>query len=196
MVDRYTWLAFVVMAGLAWGTYVPLIFYGGNEFGGKPNARLMAILCVGAAYFLIGVLVPLVLFTMGWYPWPEFKSTGLVFSGLAGAMGAIGAIGVIFATTYARSAAVAANPSNPDAYRIFIAPLIFALAPVINTVVSSFWHPKGDHWYQFHFKAPHPLLWVGIVLVAIGAALVLFAKELAEHSPPKPPQAVQPETKL
>src|SRR4051812_15643980 len=139
---KYEWLMYVALAGLAWGTYVPIIFYGGNELGGRPNAPLMAILCVGIAYFVIGVLFPLVLFLTGQYPWPTMKATGLVFSGLAGVAGAVGAIGVIFATQSARAAAVAVNPEAPDAYRVFIAPLIFGLAPVINTIVSVVWHPS------------------------------------------------------
>ena len=49
------WWGYVILAGLSWGTYVPIIFYGGSELGGKANARLLAILCVGAAYFVIGV---------------------------------------------------------------------------------------------------------------------------------------------
>jgi hypothetical protein len=184
MSDRYGWLIYVGLAGLAWGTYVPLIFYGGNELGGRPNARLLAILCVGIAYFIIGVLFPLALFLTGQYPWPAMKPTGLVFSGLAGAAGAVGAICVIFATQSARAAA---GPENPDAYRVFIAPLIFATAPVINTLVSTIWHPSGSDWFHFQLKAPHPLLWLGIVLVAAGAGLVLYAKELSETPAPKPP---------
>ena len=57
---RNTWMLYVAMAGLAWGTYVPLIAYGGSELGGKASARLLAILCVGVAYFLIAVLYPVV----------------------------------------------------------------------------------------------------------------------------------------
>src|SRR5438067_12007686 len=96
------WWGYVLLAGLAWGTYVPIIFYGGSELGGKANARLMAILCVGVAYFVIGVLFPLGMFLTGQYPWPDMRPTGLVFSGLAGVAGALGAIGVIFATQSAR----------------------------------------------------------------------------------------------
>src|SRR5437764_5169303 len=92
------WWGYVLLAGLAWGTYVPIIFYGGSELGGKANARLMAILCVGLAYFVIGVLFPLVMFLSGQYAWPELKGTGLLFSSLAGVAGAVGAICVIFAT--------------------------------------------------------------------------------------------------
>ena len=37
---------------------------------------------------------------------------------------------------------------NPATYRIYIAPLIFCLAPVINTLLSLVWHPKpGDPWH-------------------------------------------------
>jgi hypothetical protein len=181
-VGKYEWLLYVLLAGLAWGTYVPIIFYGGNELGRLTNARLMAILCVGVAYFVIGVLFPLFMFLTGSYPWPDLKATGLVFSGLAGVAGAVGAIGVIFATQTARAAAPA---DNPDLYRLFIAPLIFGLAPVINTLVSTVWHPKPGQPFHFEVDLPGWKLWVGIVLVGIGAALVLFSKEEAEVSKSK-----------
>src|SRR5438874_19468 len=99
------WLLYVAIAGLAWGTYVPLIFYGGGELGGKPGARIMAILCVGLAYFVIAVIVPLLLFLTGQQEWPDMTTTGLVFSGLAGVAGAVGALAVVFATKSAVAAA-------------------------------------------------------------------------------------------
>jgi hypothetical protein len=193
---KYEWLMYVLLAGLAWGTYVPIISYGGGELGGKANARLMAILCVGAAYFVIGVLFPLFMFLSGVYTWPDLKGTGLTFSSLAGVSGALGAICVIYATQSARGAA---PPDNPDLYRLFIAPLIFGLAPVINTVVSTVWHPKPGQPFHFEVELPGWKLWVGIVLVAVGAALVLFSKEEAESSKqkaakkPVPAVAVAPE---
>ena len=53
------WWGYVVGAGLAWGTYVPLIFFGGQMLSplspqGTPigvGGRLASILCVGVAYF-------------------------------------------------------------------------------------------------------------------------------------------------
>lgn len=179
MSDRYFWLVYVGLAGLAWGTYVPIIFYGGSELGGRPNARLMAILCVGLAYFVIGVLLPLVLYLSGQYDWPTLTGTGLTFSSLAGVAGAVGAICVIFATQAAMKSATDAN-LPPATYRVFIAPLIFGLAPVINVLVSVVWHPQKGEPLHFGLKMPHPLLWVGIVLVGLGAALVLYSKELSE----------------
>ncbi len=183
------WLVYVALAGLAWGTYVPIIFYGGNELGGRPNARLMAVLCVGAAYFVIGVLLPLVLFLTGAQPWPAVNTTGLVFSGLAGVAGAVGAICVIFATKAAVDAGNQLPVPNPSAYKVYIAPLIFGLAPVINVLVSMLWHPQKGEPFHFGLKAPHPLLWVGIIFVGLGAALVLYSKEVSEAAVPKaPPQ--------
>src|SRR5438105_475265 len=122
MLEKNMWLAYVALAGLSWGTYVPLISYGGSELGGKPNARLMAILCVGIAYFVIAVLFPMLLFMSGQYEWPEAKGLGLTFAGLAGVAGAVGALCVIFATSAARASATA-EKINPDTYRLYIAPL-------------------------------------------------------------------------
>jgi hypothetical protein len=191
---KYEWLFYVALAGLAWGTYVPIIFYGGNELSGKPGSsgRFMAILCVGAAYFVIGVLLPLLMFSTGWLgaKWSDVNTgaPGLIFASLAGVAGAVGAICVIFATSAAFGAAREAKLA-PDTYKVFIAPLIFGLAPIINVLVSMVWHPaKGDPWH-FGLKSAHPLLWVGIVLVGVGAGLVLYSKELTEAAEPKAPPA-------
>ncbi len=180
MFGKNEWLFYVVLAGLAWGTYVPIIFYGGNELGGKPNARLMAVLCVGFAYFVIGVLLPLGLFLSGVQPWPELKSTGIVFSGLAGVAGAVGAICVIFATRAAVEAGKELAPPDANAFKVYIAPLIFGLAPVINVLVSMVWHPKPGQPFHFDLEVPGWKLWAGILFVGIGAALVLYSKEEAE----------------
>ena len=58
------WWCYVILAGLAWGVYVPLIFFGGTELTTRPGTmggRLASILCVGIAYFLMAVVVPIVL---------------------------------------------------------------------------------------------------------------------------------------
>jgi hypothetical protein len=119
--------------------------------------------------------------------------------------GAIGAICVIFATTAAMAAARNAGVPR-DTYKVFIAPLIFGLAPVINVLVSMVWHPKPGEPWHFGIKSPHWVLWVGIVLVGIGAGLVLYSKELIEESeqktppakvdPPATAQSAAPEAKL
>jgi hypothetical protein len=161
------WLVFSVAAGLCWGTYVPFVQQGIRGLG---NNSYGSFLCVGIAYFLIAVLFPIVLFLMG-EKTPVWTGTGITFATLAGVAGALGALCVIYANRSARGA--------PE-YRLYIAPIIFALAPVINTLISLFWHPsKGI----FHFGleySPNWKLYLGIVLAGVGAALVLYSKEESE----------------
>jgi hypothetical protein len=128
--------------------------------------------------------------------WPPLKTTGLVFAGLAGVAGAVGAICVVFASKSAMDAGraiAASNPEfNPASYRLLIAPLIFGLAPVINTLLSSIWHPKPGEPFHFGLELPGWKLVAGIVLVAAGVFLVLYSKEEAEESrkgPTKPAAA-------
>src|SRR5438876_209404 len=71
------WLAYVIGAGLCWGTYVPLIAFGGKEL----KSRYLAFLCVGVAYFLIAVLFPVVRFALG-----------VIFASAAGARPGAGAV--------------------------------------------------------------------------------------------------------
>lgn len=168
------WLTYVVLAGLCWGTYVPLIAFGGKEL----KSRYGAFLCVGLAYVLIAVVFPLARFWLGQEK-VEWKSAGITFASLAGVAGALGALCVIFASAVAK-------PGD----RIYIAPLIFALAPVINTLVSRLWHPTSESALQFGLKdLPGWKLYVGILLVGLGAGLVLYSKEEAEsaHAVPRPP---------
>jgi protein-S-isoprenylcysteine O-methyltransferase Ste14 len=54
------------------------------------------------------------------------------------------------------------------------------LAPVINTLISTVWHPQTNQPFHFAFEMPGWKLWVGILLVGVGAALVLLSKEEAE----------------
>jgi hypothetical protein len=215
--NNIPWWGYVVLAGLAWGTYVPIIFYGGTELSTKPGTiggRLASILCVGVAYFVLAVLIPVVLMALRDDAQAEWKTNGLVFSALAGIAGAVGAICVIFASKAAvdtaktefearEAALVAKMDAEPNteaktaldnelkefraergkyyaSYRIYIAPLIFALAPMINTLLSLVWHPKPGNPWHFGFDLPSWQLPVGILFVAIGTFLVLYSKEAAE----------------
>ena len=187
------WWGYVLLAGLAWGTYVPLIFFGGTQLSTGPGTiggRLASILCVGVAYFVLAVVVPVVLMSLRDDGKPDWRTTGLVFSGLAGVAGAVGAICVIFASKAAVDTAKSEG-IDPATYRIYIAPLIFALAPAINTLVSLVWHPKTGNPWHFAFELPGWKLPAGIVLVALGTYLVLMSKEEAEASKAPGPKPVQ-----
>ena len=158
------WLAFVLGAGLCWGTYVPMIAYGGKEL----KSRYAAFLCVGLAYFALAVLFPVGRFLLTGEK-AAWNGTGITFATLAGAAGALGALCVIFA-------AASAGPAD----RLSIAPLI--------------WHPRAGSAWHFALpeRAPGWTLYVGIVLTGLGAALVLYSKEAAEAKPQPPASTVAP----
>ena len=79
---------------------------------------------------------------------------------------------------------------------MFIAPLIFTLAPLINTLVSLFWHPDAKTGDWLVFKMPDEMpswkLFAGVVMVGIGAGLILLSKEELEKKPAPAPVVVAP----
>ena len=147
------WLIFVVGAALSWGAYVPLLHQGQQELG-RPSA-LRAFLFVGIAYCIIAVLLPSVLLWGFKFEPLEFNLSGAGFSLAAGVAGAAGALCVAFAILY----------KGPP---ILVAPLIFAGAPIVNTLVSMVWHRPAT--------APSPIFFVGILLAAVGAGIALAYK--------------------
>src|SRR5687768_567701 len=131
--DGKLWLVYAILAGLCWGTYVPLVSAGIRGLGLSPFG---SFLCVGMAYFLMAVVVPIGLLATVERR-PDWNAYGITLATLAGAAGALGALCVIFA-----------NRSTAD-NRLYIAPIIFGLAPLLNTLVSLVWHPTRDN--AFHF---------------------------------------------
>jgi len=174
------WLVYSVLAGLCWGTYVPFVQQG---IAGLQRNSLASFLCVGVAYVLIAVLFPLGMFFSG-EKTPEWNLYGISFATLAGIAGALGALCVIFAN---RSAAqlTRENPGLDIDYRLYIGPIIFAMAPLLNTLVSLLWHPSpADGALVFGLKhMPGWKFLLGIVLTGAGTFLVLYSKEEDERKP-------------
>ncbi len=145
------WLIFVIGAIISWGSYVPLMHQGQTLLKG---GALRAFLCVGVAYFLTAVLIPLGLLGAKVEPW-EFNRDGTRLAFIAGIAGAAGALCIIMALK---------SGGTP----LFVAPLVFAGAPIVNVLISMTWHrPKTSPEIWFYF---------GLVLAAIGAGLVLRFK--------------------
>ena len=144
------WILFALGAALSWGLYGPALHRGQVELA----SPMRALLCVGVAYFLIGVLVPVTgLSYQG--DLNGFTMKGSVAATIAGALGAIGAVCIIFAFKY-------------GGLPTYVMPLVFAGAPLVNVLFSMWQHPPKT--------TPNPLLYVGFVLAAIGAGLVLYFK--------------------
>src|ERR1700736_5012658 len=112
------WMFFSALAGLPPGVYIPSVSEGGKQL---PNP-FVAFLCVGVAYFLIAVLLPILILRLR-RGTPAWNARGVTFSTLAGVAGAVGALCVVFATITFRGP------------KLYVAPVIFAVAPVLNTLV-------------------------------------------------------------
>jgi hypothetical protein len=144
------WLVFVVGTVLCWGAYAPTIHEGTLLL----RSPWKTILCVGAAYFVIAVVVPLaILLIQG--EGLQFAPRGTVFASIGGALGALGAICIVGALR---------TGGTP----LYVMPLVFGGAPIVNVLVSNALHPPKN--------PPSPLLYVGFLIVAVGAGLVLFNK--------------------
>ncbi|HEX9365501.1 MAG TPA: hypothetical protein VF921_02680, partial [Vicinamibacterales bacterium] len=112
------WVLFVAGAVLSWGVYGVLLHQGGLQLGNP----LKALLCVGVAYFLIGVLVPVgALSAQGGLS--NFNGTGLITATVAGALGAIGAACIIYAFKF-------------GGLPLYVMPLVFGGAPIVNVFFS------------------------------------------------------------
>jgi len=145
------WILFALGAALSWGLYGPALHRGQLELGNNP---MRALLCVGVAYFLIGVLVPLIaLSAQG--ELNGFTMKGSIGATVGGALGAIGAICIIFAF-------------KSGGIPTYVMPLVFAGAPLVNVLYSMWLHPPRT--------SPNPLLYLGFVLAAVGGGLVLYFK--------------------
>ncbi len=86
------WIIFALGAALAWGLYGPALHRGQVALGNP----MRALLCVGVAYFLIGVLVPVANLSYSGQL-QGFTWKGASAATLGGALGAIGAVCIIFA---------------------------------------------------------------------------------------------------
>lgn len=179
------WLVYSVLAGLCWGTYVPFIQQGG---AGLQRNSFASFLCVGMAYFLIAVLFPIGMFVSG-EKTPQWNAYGITFATLAGVAGALGALCVIYANRSGAQVA-RAHPESAIDYRLYIGPIIFAMAPLLNTIISLLWHPSPAEG-AFHFGLKHLPSWqffLGIVLTGTGTFLILYSKEESEKKPAAPVQ--------
>lgn len=143
-----SWIMLAFSAALSWGMYGASLHRGQVALGNP----MKAMLCVGIAYFLMAVLVPVVaLSSQG--ELRNFNMTGTITATLAGALGALGAVCITYAFR---------NGGTP----MIVMPLVFGGAPLVNVLAAIVMHPPKT--------APNPLLYVGFLLAAVGAGMVLY----------------------
>ena len=148
--SQWTWLWFALGTVLCWGAYAPTIHEGGKHLG----SPWKVILCVGAAYFVLAVVVPLIILRVQGTPL-DFNARGTAYASIGGALGALGAIFIVAALR---------TGGTP----LIVPAIVFGGAPLVNVIVSSIYHPPSEK--------PNPLLYVGFLIAAIGAAMVLYFK--------------------
>jgi len=144
------WVVFVVGAVLSWGVYGAMLHQGQVQL----KNPLRALLCVGIAYFMIGVIVPIgALASQNLLSSEGFNFSGTMTATVAGALGAIGAVCIIWAF-------------KSGGLPTYVMPLVFGGAPVVNVLVTLVIHPPKS--------SINPLLFVGFLLVVVGASMVLY----------------------
>jgi hypothetical protein len=139
--------------------------------GLRPSS-LRPFICVGIAYFIIAVMVPLAVLGANGER-GRWSFAGAFWSLLAGATGAVGALGVILAFKFGGSP-------------VYVMPLVFGAAPVVNTFVTI--------WMTHTFKQATAIFFAGVILVAAGGAGVLFFKPAVQHHAPPETQATAEQT--
>src|SRR5262245_5489376 len=161
------WLAFALSTVFSWGVYGILLDLGQVVMRDPEIGRYTAFLFLGVAYFLTAVLAPIGMLVARGASW-SMPVSGMVWSLLAGIVGAIGAFGVLLA--------FGAAPKPTIAYVPVIMSIIFAGAPIVNSVVAT---TKDHNWANVRW----PFV-LGIVMAALGGALVtLYKPESKPHGP-------------
>ena len=148
------WLTFVAGAVLSWGVYGAMLHQGQVKLG----SPMRALLCVGVAYFLVGVVVPIATLMAQGQGLQGFNREGTTAATIAGTLGALGAVCIIF------SFRTGGTPT-------YVMPLVFGGAPLVNVLYTMATHPPKT--------PPSPMLYVGFLVTAIGAATVLYFRPTA-----------------
>ncbi len=146
----------LVLLGIAltvacWGSYGSVLHKGQHALD---NDRLKPLICVGLAYLIVAIIVPVVYLTLEGTLTSGWTMKGISWSMFAGTAGALGALGIIIALT---------SGGNP----IYVMALVFGCAPVINVFVSMYFQ-------KIPMKDISPIFYAGMILVAVGAATVLL----------------------
>jgi hypothetical protein len=167
----------ILATAICWGIYGPLLQWGHMEMG---SGRLRPFICVGVAYLVIAIVGPVLVMMLtgmeqaggiasGW------TMKGVWWSFIAGTAGALGALGMILAFNFG---------GKPH----YVPPLIFGLAPVVNTFFALAMNPvlrsqlSANPFQSSCFGA-------GLLMVAVGAVVVLVS---APKGAPKPATAAKP----
>lgn len=166
------WLVFALLVVVFWGCYGVAMHAASvsmSSESGDPFSRYKAYIFVGVAYLVIAVAAPMLLMTTQGASW-SFPSKGIMYALFAGTLGALGAFFVL--------SAMGAVGKRPWMIPVVMC-VVFAGAPIVNAVVALIVHPPHGGW-----GAIKPQFYIGILVAALGAAMVTYYKP-GPSGPPK-----------
>jgi hypothetical protein len=172
-----TALLFALGTVFCWGLYSVLLHKGSllmsaGVTGDMTGARMKAFLMVGIAYFIVGIVGPVLIMKARGFPLTvaSFPMGGMWWSLLAGLAGAIGAYFLLMALSAGK------GPLESKSLVLLVPAIVFAGAPIVNAVVAlskdGLW---GDTPWQFY---------AGILLASAGVAMVMKYRPLGHAAPP------------
>jgi hypothetical protein len=138
---------------LCWGAYGSVLHKGQHDLDGS---RIKPLICVGVAYLVIAVIVPLAILAMQGRLGGGWSFAGVSWSLAAGAAGAFGALGIILALT------AGGKP-------VYVMPLVFGCAPIVNVAVSM-------SFAKIPWSNVSPWFLAGLILVSVGAVTILVSQ--------------------
>ena len=177
-----TWLYWALLTVFSWGIYGVILHKARGEMpmgSEAPHASLKAFLFVCIAYAIIGVVAAVVIKMRG-SDW-SLTGGGVTWSLVAGIAGASGAFALVLSLGKA-------SPIFAAAAAAAVMPIVFAGAPLVNTVTAMALHPPKDG-----LKSLPPLFIVGCLLAAGGAFLVAKYAPSNTGADTKPTTQIAPE---
>ena len=157
----------IALTVVCWGAYGSVLHKGQAGLEGN---KLKPLICVGAAYFIVAIIVPALILAAQGKLGGGWSFSGITWSLIAGSAGALGALGIILALT---------SGGKP----IYVMPLVFGCAPVVNVFVSMYFA-------KIPLRNVSPIFIAGMILVSVGAVVVLVFQPRADktsHAPAKAP---------
>ena len=140
----------IALTILCWGSYGSVLHKGQAALA---QNRLKPLICVGLAYFVIAIIVPILVLAAQGKLTGDWTFSGVSWSMAAGAAGALGALGIVLALT---------SGGKP----VYVMPLVFGGAPIVNVFVSMYFS-------KIPWRDVSPIFYAGMILVAVGAVTVL-----------------------
>lgn len=177
-----TALLYALGTVVCWGLYSVLLHKGSmlmsaGATGDMTGARMKAFLMVGIAYFIVGIVGPVLIMKARGIAMTaaSFPMGGVSWSLLAGLAGAVGAYFLLMALSSGT------GPLESKSLVLLVPAIVFAGAPIVNAVVAL---SKDGLWGETPWQ-----FYAGILLASAGVAMVMKYRPLGHAAPARAKEA-------